>query len=91
MKAAHQSFINWSYLVEQKDELKNWMEWAFRGIVASSLILAISYVRSMSQDINQIALGMVELKSEARNTQTSVLELKARVERLESKVFFEKR
>lgn len=91
MKTENHSFINWSQLVEQKEDLKDWIDWAFRGVIASSLVLAISYVRSMSQDINQIAMGMVELRADNRSAQVNIQDLKNRLERLEQRVFFEKK
>lgn len=93
--------LTWAWLMDQKDEVRTWTDWALRAILFSMFGLAVSYLKTMSQDIGQMSLAVVELKSEnrrladrldleAKGAQARIEQIARRVDRLEGVTFFRK-
>lgn len=76
------------FLMEKKDELRLWLDWALRGIIVAMLGFAVSYLSSISQDIGKITIAIVELRSENKSLSDRMDYLGKRVDRLENTRFF---
>lgn len=89
-------------LMERRDELRAWLDWALRGILVAILGFSISYWKSIATDISSMSTAIIEMKSEnrrladrleaqARETQIRIEQLGNRVDRLENQSFTHRR
>lgn len=83
------------------EEIKRWVDWGIKGMLTSLLTFAVSYLRTISQDLNSMSIAIVEIRGENHRTADKVdsqsLQMKtrmdflsARIERVESFIIFKK-
>lgn len=76
------------FLMERKEEIRDWVDWALKGIFAVLGGAAVAYLSTISTDIRQMSGAIIRVEGENKRLSDRIDILTQRLDRVENKVLF---